>query len=122
MFLFHSSCAHCAVDDSLEFGETAKPSFIGELGVSPVLGLDCRQFFSREGGGGGGGRTRYFPRAGFEAAAGRNRGYCKAGVPSAIYLFINEGTDSLLACLTGERNEHDNSVVASCLIDRSLSR
>ncbi len=55
MFFFHSSCAHCAVDDSLEFAETATPSFIGELGVSPVLGLDCRQFFSREGGGGGGG-------------------------------------------------------------------
>jgi len=66
--------------------------------------------------------TRCFPGAGFEAAAGRNRGYCKAGVPSAIYLFINEGTDSLLACLTSERNEHDNSVVASCLIDRSLTR
>lgn len=66
--------------------------------------------------------TRCFPGAGFEAAGGRNRGYCKAVVPSAIYLFINEGTDSLLACLTSERNEHDNSVVASRLIGRSLSR
>ncbi|CAK9199605.1 unnamed protein product [Sphagnum troendelagicum] len=65
---------------------------------------------------------RCFPGAGFEAAAGRNRGYCKSGVPAAIYLFINEGTDSLLACLTSERNEHDNSVVASRLIGRSLSR
>jgi hypothetical protein len=37
-------------------------------------------------------------------------------------LFINEGTDSLLACLNSERNEHDNSVVASRLIGRSLSR
>ncbi|CAK9862115.1 unnamed protein product [Sphagnum jensenii] len=65
---------------------------------------------------------RCFPGAGFEAAAGRNRGYCKSGIPAAIYLFINEGTDSLLAWLTRERHEHDNSVVASRLIGRSLSR
>ncbi len=43
--------------------------------------------------------TRCFPGAGFEAAGGRNRDCCKAGVPSAIYLFI---TKVLIAYLLAE--------------------